>query len=91
MDNNTSSSSKTVGIVIVVIIIVAGIWLMKRKPSDTGTLPAATTNTSDTGGNGEGIQASGTSNAAFDQDSASIDTQMQALGADNASADETVQ
>ena len=101
MDNTSSSSSKTVGIVIVVAIIVVGIWLMIRKPENT-TLPPETA-TSDTTMQTaqdqtaqpqtpvQGIQTSGSSDTALASDSASIDSQIQALGSDNSAVNQPTQ
>ena len=103
---NSNSSSKTVGIVVVIIIIVVGIWLMVRKPSSdtmvnqpaattTGTsqttTTTTTTSTTPTDPNVQGIQSSGNSNASLDQDSASIDSQMQGLSSDTTAANQTPQ
>lgn len=90
-----NSSRNTLGIVLVVVIIVAGVWLMMRTPNGI-PVPAeketpTSQNTSSNGNPGDSIQSSGTSNTALDQDSASIDVQMQGLSSDNAQASQTVQ
>ena len=106
MDKTSSSSSKTIGIVIVVVIIVVGIWLMVRKPS-SGTMTPTSATTSDTTTTqtttdqnagpmqpatpASGIQSGGSSNADLDQDSASIDSQMQGLNSDSTAANQTAQ
>ena len=87
MDNTSSSSSKTVGIVIVVAIIVVGIWLMIRKPENT-TLPPETAQPQTPV---QGIQTSGSSDTALASDSASIDSQIQALGSDNSAVNQPTQ
>lgn len=87
------NSSKTTGIVILVLIILVGVFLMTRKSSismpEQESQPAAsstqdTANSADAGVSS--IQASGTTDAALDQDTAAIDSQIDAFSSDSTAA-----
>jgi ABC-type nickel/cobalt efflux system permease component RcnA len=94
--DNTSSSSKTMGLIIVVLIIILGIWLMMRSSQKDINIPDqynSTASTTDTTSNAgvDSIQASGMADSALEQDSVSIDAQMQSFAADNTTANQAAE
>jgi len=65
---------------------------MTRKSADTTVPPSETTSSTAPANMGGTVQSStGNSDEALVQDSAAIDTQMQALGADSTAASQTPQ
>jgi hypothetical protein len=87
------SSSKSIGIVIVLIIIIVGVWLMTRGSDDSKNYQPVAPTTADTNPQPttpatpeQKISSSGTSDAALNQDTAAIDTQLGGLKADSTTA-----
>ena len=95
-----SSSSKTIGIVIVLVIVVVGIWLMTRKSTPDDVRPTTATTQTQTqpvtpqapaeAPAVSSIKTSGSSDAALNQDTASLDAQINGLNSD-ATAAQTAQ
>jgi len=96
METNSNSSSRTLWVIIGIIVVIIVIWLIIRgtshsnvaaTPVDTGTSQAASAGA---GTNQVGASANDSSNASISQDTSNIDTQLNGLNSDNASADQSL-
>lgn len=83
-----SSNAKIwIGVVVVIVLVLLGwYWYSQNNAGTTSQTPSGQTSTNTTNGSPSG---SATSDAALNQDSAAIDTQMSGLDSDNASMNQS--
>src|SRR5580692_10654755 len=98
----TKTAKVVLGVVIVVIVVGLGWWYFASQQSMSGNqgaysnpAPTGTVSTTTQGGqpaqqNGAGVSAANSSDAALANDVTSIDTQMNGLNSDSASADQSM-
>ena len=82
-------SGKVIGWIVVALVVVIGAWYLWSMNSGAGAPPAtvpSTQTTDQTQGTSASNSVPDTSDAALDQDAASIDTQLQAASTDSNTA-----
>ena len=77
---------KTISALVVIIVVAVIVWFVSRKPVIAPSETMGTTQTDTSQTSSSAVTTSSTTDQSLDQDSASIDTQLQDLSTDTSAA-----